>query len=175
MHQPVDNNSINTHDLSAYFNACHVQLTQYLYYMVHSREVAEELAQETYVRFLRQAEEPRPILDLNAYLFTIASNLARDHLRVIKRENEREYVTLDDDMPDHNLDPEAQVVRQCLENQLQRAISDLPAKTREIFLLYRADELSYKQIASRLDISERTVEHHLHQALLHCRKLLTKA
>lgn len=174
MPQPFDN-SINTYDLSAFFNARHAQLTRYLYYMVHSQEVAEELAQETYVRFLRQAEEPRTIQDLNAFLFTIASNLARDHLREVKRENDREYVVLDDDMPDHKPNPEAVIARQCLENQLQRAISDLPHKTREIFLLYRADELSYKQIASRLDISERTVEHHLHQALLHCRKLLTKA
>lgn len=79
MYHQHDNNSLKTHDLSAFFNARHAQLTQYLFYMVHSQEVAEELAQETYARFLRQADEPRNILDLNAFLFTIASNLARDH------------------------------------------------------------------------------------------------
>lgn len=160
-------------DLTAFFNERHEQLTNYLYYMVHSRENAEELAQETYFRFLKQTPQAA-ILDLNAFLFTIASNLARDHLRAAKRDREREFVALDDNMPDHKPDPEAVIAKRCVEQQLPRAIASLPNKTREIFLLYRADELSYKQIALRLNISERNVEHHLHQALMQCRNFLTK-
>jgi RNA polymerase sigma-70 factor (ECF subfamily) len=59
-----------------------------------------------------------------------------------------------------------------LEKQLQQAINSLPKKTKEVFLLYRADELTYKQIAVQLAISERTVEYHLRQALIHCRRCL---
>lgn len=166
-------NAVSSQELADFFNASHPQLQKYLYWQVRSQDVAEELAQETYLRFLRQ--EPRQILDLNAFMFTIAANLARDHLRGVRREQSREYVPLDTDIADSNPNTEDIIARQCLGEQLQQAIANLPDRTREIFLLYRADELSYKQIAARLHISERTVEYHLRQALLLCRSFLTKS
>lgn len=162
-------------DLTDFYHARHPQLQNYLFWRVRSKDIAEELAQETYLRFLKQAT-PQPILDLNAFLFTIAANLARDHLRGIKRQQLCEFIPLlDTEIADAQANPEDIVANYCLENQLQQAIANLPDKTREIFLLYRVDELSYKQIAIRLDISERTVEYHLRQALLLCRNFLTNA
>lgn len=166
---------ISSGELADFFNVRHSQLKQYLYWMVHSHDVAEELAQETYLRFLKQSSPHLPILDLNAFLFTIAGNLARDHVRSLKRQQNREYLPLDDDLPDQKPNTEELIARQCLEEQLQRAIASLPEKTREIFLLYRADDLSYRQIAARLNISERTVEYHLRQAMLLCRNFLTNS
>lgn len=163
---------VSGQDLTEFYRDRHPQLQNYLYWQVRSQEIAEELAQETYLRFLKQAT-PQPILDLNAFLFTIAANLARDHLRSNKRQQQREFIPLDTEIADVNLGPEDIVAHYCLESQLQQAIANLPEKTREIFLLYRVDELSYKQIAARLDISERTVEYHLRQALLLCRNFLT--
>lgn len=156
-------------DLTDFFNTRHLQLQKYLFWQVRSQEIAEELAQETYLRFLRQSDS-RQVIDLNAFLFSIAANLARDYLRSLKR---REFVSLDTDIVDTAPTTEDIIARQCLEAQLHQAIASLPEKTREIFLLYRADELSYKQIAAQLDISERTVEYHLRQAMLHCRRCLT--
>lgn len=123
------------------------------------------------MRFLRQSE-PQQVFNLNAFLFTIAANLARDHLRNVKRGQSRGLVSLDNEIADSKPHTEDIIAKQCLEAQLQQAIACLPEKTREIFLLYRADELSYKQIAAQLDISERTVEYHLRQAMLHCRHCL---
>lgn len=167
-------NPVSGQDLTDFYHARHPQLQNYLFWHVRSQEIAEELAQETYLRFLKQAT-PQPILDLNAFLFTIAANLARDYLRGMKRQPQREFIPLDTEIADAQPSPEDIVANYCLENQLQQAIAHLPEKTREIFLLYRVDELSYKQIAARLDISERTVEYHLRQAMLLCRNFLTNA
>jgi RNA polymerase sigma-70 factor (ECF subfamily) len=164
------NNVVTCHDLADFFNARHPQLQNYLSWQVRSQEVAEELAQETYLRFLK-ISGPQHILNLNAFLFTIAANLARDHLRGVKRE----HVPLDTEIADSKPNTEDIIARQCLENQLEQAIASLPKKTREVFLLYHADELSYKQIAARLNISTRTVEYHLRQALLLCRNFLTNS
>jgi RNA polymerase sigma factor (sigma-70 family) len=161
-------------DLTEFFNDKHPQLQNYLFWKVRSHEVAEELAQETYVRFLRQVKS-QSILDLNAFLFTVAKNLAFDYLRTVKRQQKFEYIPIDGDMPDHKADTEALVDQQQLALRLEQTIADLPDKTREIFLLYRADELSYKNIAHRLDISERTVEYHLRRAVLHCRNALKES
>lgn len=161
-------------DLTDFFNARNAQLQKYLYWQVKSKEIAEDLAQETYVRFLRQTQGNR-IIDLNAFLFTIATNLVRDYQRGLKRQQTREVVALDEEIPDVKPTTEEIVAADCLGAQLEHAIKTLPDKTREIFLLYRADELKYKDIAQKLDISERSVEYHIRQAMLHCRRCLTSA
>lgn len=168
-----NNNAVACQELTDFYYARHAQLQKYLFWHVRSVEVAEELAQETYLRFLKQSE-PKQILDLNAFLFTIAANLARDHLRSVKRGQAREFVSLDVQLPDTKPNTEEIIASQCLENQLQQAILNLPEKTQEVFLLYHADDYSYKQIAAHLNISTRTVEYHLRQALILCRSFLTK-
>ncbi|GGZ32731.1 DNA-directed RNA polymerase sigma-70 factor [Asticcacaulis endophyticus] len=55
---------------------------------------------------------------------------------------------------------------------LQQAIRDLPDRSRQVFLLYRGQGLSMKEVAAQLQISPRTVENHLAFALSHCRKRL---
>jgi RNA polymerase sigma factor (sigma-70 family) len=168
---------LNSSTLLAEFVADHqTELQKYLYWQVRSHEIAEELVQETYVRFLKQAGTGKSqILDLRAFLFTIATNLARDHLRSLKRKEAYEFQEIDHTIPDNKPDTENIIANECLAKQLQQAIASLPEPTREIFLLYRADELSYKQIAARMEISERTVEYHLRQALLACRNKLTRS
>jgi RNA polymerase sigma-70 factor (ECF subfamily) len=158
-------------DLAEFFNTRHVQLQKYLFWHVRSYDIAEELAQETYLRFLKHSGELK-ILDLNAFLFTIAANLARDHLRSVKRKQKYSFIALETELIDSKPNSEEIITKQCLEKQLQQAINSLPKKTKEVFLLYRADELTYKQIAVQLAISERTVEYHLRQALIHCRRCL---
>jgi RNA polymerase sigma-70 factor (ECF subfamily) len=61
------NNVVTFRELADFFNARHQQLQNYLFWQVRSQEVAEELAQETYLRFLKQSG-PQHILNLNAFL-----------------------------------------------------------------------------------------------------------
>ena len=166
-------NNVAYKKLTDFYKTRHQQLQKYLFRQVRSQDVADELTQETYVRFLKQSEN-NEILDLNAFLFTIAANLVRDYYRNIKREQQREFVPLDPEFPDSKLGTEDILVKQALEVELQQAIASLPEKTKEIFLLYRVDGLSYKQISERLNISERTVEYHLRQAIILLRNYLTR-
>ena len=54
----------------------------------------------------------------------------------------------------------------------ERALATLPPRTRQVFLLHRVDELSYKQIAEQLGIGVRTVEWHVAEALVRIRRVL---
>lgn len=58
---------------------------------------------------------------------------------------------------------------------LEEAIEALPPRAREVFLLYRAGGTSYRDIAALLGISPRTVEYHIRQALIRCRRYVQAA
>jgi RNA polymerase sigma-70 factor (ECF subfamily) len=55
----------------------------------------------------------------------------------------------------------------------QKALAGLPPRCREVFILHRLENLTYRQIAKQLDISPRTVEHHVANAVFHLRKALS--
>ena len=61
---------------------------------------------------------------------------------------------------------------QQLEGLVEKAISELSDKQREVFLLHRMDGKSYKEIAEMLEISVKSVEKRMHRALLALRKFL---
>jgi RNA polymerase sigma-70 factor (ECF subfamily) len=58
------------------------------------------------------------------------------------------------------------------EQLMQDAILALPEATRQIFLLYHVDELSYREIGERLSITPRSVEYQLRRALIECRAFI---
>lgn len=166
--------SITYQELIDFFNGRHEQLQKFLLWQVKCRETAAELAQETYVRFLRHSDK-QSVANLNAFLFTIAANLARDHLRSARHGRAMQSEPLDDELPDPTPSVEDVVESQCLEERLERAIHSLPERTREVFLLYRLDGLSYREIGELLGLSTRTVEYHLRQAMVLCRRHLTNS
>ena len=58
---------------------------------------------------------------------------------------------------------------------LAEAVRELPEKCRIVFLLYRGQGLTMREIAARLQISEKTVEKHIARAMVHCRARLQAA
>ncbi len=115
------------------------------------------------------------IADPGAFLFTIAANLARDHFRRQARQRSREHVPLDHALPDPKPPPGSDREGEQEARILEEAIEALPPRAREVFLLYRAGGTSYRDIAALLGISPRTVEYHIRQALIRCRRYVQAA
>src|SRR3954464_11302295 len=67
----------------------------FIFYMVNQRELAEELAQETFVRAYRNLNALRDEVKLSTWLFGIARNVARESIR--RQQRERSLVELDDE------------------------------------------------------------------------------
>ncbi len=133
------------------------------------RNIAEEpqdLVHDAFVRLLTAAtarpEPERPA----AYLQRIARNLLVDGAR--RAAVRCETVPLQPDSavmayaPEQTLAIEVEDVRK----QYRAAVDALPPRTREVFLLHRVEELTYRQIAERLGIGIRTVEWHIAEALV---------
>lgn len=128
---------------------------------------AVDLAQEAFLRFVRIV--PRTVIDTpEAYLQRIASNLLRDRAARASTRLERLQVPLDEgrEKPtdiDQHRELEA---RQMLEHY-EKVLLRLKPKTLEIFLLHRAEHLTYKQIGERLGMSEGGVKRHMIKAIAH--------
>lgn len=123
----------------------------------------DDLVQECYLRIC-QAFAEKPIRCGRAYLFAISRNLALSRLRA-----QREQVALEgpslDTVRDEHADIPSHVTRDQDMALLHEALSSLPAKARELFILRRLHGVSQKDLAQRFGISEKTVEAHLLTAM----------
>lgn len=133
-------------------------------------DLAEDIAQETFVRFWTARERWRGEGPLEPLLLRIARNAALD-----ERKRKR-FVRPLGDAPDPpapiHQQPDASTELGELERAIQRAIAALPPKRREIFLLARASELTYAQIAEALGVSTQTVANQMSRALRDLRAAL---
>ena len=129
-------------------------------------DAAPDLVQEVFVR-AASSEQAGRLINPAAFVRRIARNLLIDRARKIGRDNvvifpleeQRDVVA----QPEQCLNLEASDLLRLYEN----AVDTLPEKTRRVFLMHRVDEMSYRQIHERLEISVATVEYHMVKALAH--------
>lgn len=155
-------------DLRSLFIAHERELARFFKGKVDGPSDAEDLIQETFLR-LAKLPDGTAVREPRHFLFTVAANLARDHLRRMMSRHVKNTEELGVDLPDDTQSPDELLGSKQEESLAQRAIENLPEKTRAIFLLYHVEGWGYRQIAQRLNISPRTVEYHLRQGLAFCR------
>lgn len=144
-------------------------LIRYFSRHLNSAQDAEDLAQEALERLLRMPSLSG-VLNVEAFLLQIASNLLRDCFRRDKSHHLSQHVSIDElgkDWPSEV--PHGECVYEA-GRRLQRflaALDELPPRSREVFLLQRYEGLTYSAIARRLEISVSAVEKNMMRALLH--------
>lgn len=145
-------------------------VVHFLYRMVQNQPVAEELAQEVFLRVFRSRSTYEPSAKFTTWLFRIATHLALNALRDHK--NERQQQHLDDvteDQParqisDKKPSVEQAMVYQSKMNEIRTAIAKLPEKQRAAVLMHKYEEMEYAQIAKALNCSESAVKSLLFRA-----------
>jgi RNA polymerase sigma-70 factor (ECF subfamily) len=145
-------------------------VTHFLYRMVQNSAVAEELAQEVFLRVYRSRATYEPTAKFTTWLFRIATHLALNALRDNK--NERLQDRLDDDSPDmparqvsdSRPSVEQNMVYQAKLGEVRAAIGALPEKQRAAVLMHKYEEMEYSQIAKVLNCSESAIKSLLFRA-----------
>ena len=134
---------------------------------------AEELVQSVFVTVWETRQTIDPTKSFSAYLFSIARNRFYDMLR--KRIVENCYVDyiLNQDHPVTD-DIEKQVEDKEINEIIQKLLQRVPERRQEIFRMSRDENLSYKQIATKMQISENTVDTQIRNVLNFLRKELPK-
>lgn len=132
------------------------------YKRVQSREVSEEIVQDIFTTLWINRTSVN-IRSLAAYLATAVKYKVINH---IARELSRQQVSTDTlvDLQEENSQEEAQLLEE-LHEALRREVEKLPAKRQMIFKLHRNQNMSVKQVANLMGISEKTVENQYGKAM----------
>ncbi len=145
-------------------------VVHFLFRMVQNRAVAEELAQEVFLRVYRSRGTYEPTAKFTTWLFRIATHLALNALRDGKHDRSQER--LDDDsgelpvrqVSDGRPNVEQSMVYEARLEEIRRAIAALPEKQRAAVLMHKYEEMEYSQIAKVLNCSESAVKSLLFRA-----------
>jgi RNA polymerase sigma-70 factor (ECF subfamily) len=135
--------------LTALFATYHEPLVRFLTRRLGDRDWAEELAQETFVRAMRQ----ETIASERSWLFAVAANLVRDETRRDARRRQRLELLREQSQADAVVQPEPTSMERAGDQAIARAAVAMLAERDRDALLMREEGLSYEEIASALDLS----------------------
>ena len=146
-------------------------IRRYLAGLLRSEADAEDLAQDTLVRFLDGLDAFRGDCSVKTYLFRIAHNLALNHLASapVTREVAREELP---EAPDGLRPPVDAAMWSEAGESLRRALGDLPPQQRAVVILRTWQDLSFREIGEVLSVAEGTAKAHYFFGLRNLRKRL---
>jgi RNA polymerase sigma-70 factor (ECF subfamily) len=138
-------------------------MVSFMYRMTHNSGVAEELAQEVFLRVYRSRANYAANAKFSTWLYRIATNLAVNHARDTRHERPEVTVNIDEsdeetglavDVPDTSLNAEQDILRRERLLAIKRQVQSLPERQRMAVLMHKYQNMDYKQIADVLHLSE---------------------
>lgn len=132
--------------------------------ILKDKALAEDLAQDTFFKFWEKRHSIDVQTSLKAYLRRMAVNEALYYLRKNKK-FQKDTEVEPGDLGGATSTVEDTLLHQELEDKIGAAINTLPPRCQEVFRMSRFEDLSYKEIAAKLDISIKTVENQMGKAL----------
>ena len=140
--------------------------------MLNNEDDANDLAQETFVRVFRAKESYKPELRFSTWLFTIAANLGRNHIRwrtrhpnvSLNAESEQTEHTLGDTLVSDGPTPKEQTLATERAAAVRAAVHELPEEMREAIVLCEWEERSVIDAAAIIGATPKAVESRLYRA-----------
>lgn len=151
--------------------------------MVRDRQLAEDLAQDTFIKALNAIASYRPEFKFSSWIFKIANNAAIDQLRrrevdTLSIDGAPNATSADDieatalQVGDKGETPLAELEARELGTHIERAISRLRPEYRSCIMLRHVEGLAYEEIAQLLDLPLGTVKTYIHRARHELRDML---
>jgi RNA polymerase sigma-70 factor (ECF subfamily) len=150
----------------------------YAFDYVRNWEVARELAQESFISLWETKENLKQDSNVIGFLFTVTRNKALNHLKHLTAENKYlVYKTNRLNQMQLNItalsdESTEKLISEELKNRVRKTIDTLPEKCKQVYIMSRNMGLSHKEISHRLEISVKTVENHITEALHRLRNSL---
>lgn len=157
---------ISNKEFERIFTAWYEPIRNFLYYKTGDMEVAEDLAQDVFLKVWEKKEGIR-IQTIKPFLYTLANNLFLNrqvHQKVLLR------FAVDYRPRNFHEGPDFDMEVKEFDRKLQDAINGLDDKKRTVFLMNRIEKMTYNQIAESLGISVKAVEKRMEKALTHLKQ-----
>ena len=178
IHKIVKRDTAAFETLFARHNA---SVRQHILGIVRAESAAEDLVQEVFLRVWTRAEQWNGQGEFKGWLFRIATNLALNHLRTVRRQRQEPLETPTDEFedederppdPDWLIDtsphgPEMMMERAEQSQLLWQLVNELPQEKREVLHLIYQKEMALREAAIELGIPEGTVKSRLHYSIRH--------
>jgi RNA polymerase sigma-70 factor (ECF subfamily) len=135
----------------------------FMYRMAHNTAVAEDLAQEVFLRIYRSRGSYEPSAKFSTWLYRIATNLAVNYARDTRHERRENTMPLDEadeetgqtpDLADKTPNVEEQILRQERLRAIRQKVEALPERQRMAVIMHKYQQMDYRQIAQVLKLSE---------------------
>jgi RNA polymerase sigma-70 factor (family 1) len=136
-------------------------IRNFIYYKCGSLEQAEDIVQEAYIKLWENCKNI-VMEKARSFLYTVAQRLFINQIR--HQKVELNFIK-GNSSTQTSEDPSYILIEKEFKKELEKAISELPEKQREVFLMHRIDKMSYEEIATALEISVKAVEKRMHLAL----------
>ncbi|MDP2652493.1 MAG: sigma-70 family RNA polymerase sigma factor [Candidatus Omnitrophota bacterium] len=160
----------------------YARVLNFIYRFVGSKEIAEDLTQEVFLRVYKTAPSYKPQAKFQTWLYTIAKNLSLNELR----RNRHRTFSMDEEIAgsdgelrrqfeDHSIPrPDAALVKEDAAKAVKEAINALPENQRLAVILRRYEDFSYEEIARTMNCSVKAVKSLLNRAKENLRNALGK-
>lgn len=143
---------ISEREFESIFNSYFNELRKYLYYKCSDADLATDIAQDVFTK-IWEKKDNFTNENIRALLYKMASDNLNSHFRRTKLKQEQ---TVEFDI--ENVTPQEEMELAELKEKYENALSALPEKQRVVFLMNRIDQLTYKEIAERLEVSVKAIE-----------------
>ncbi len=149
---------------SVLYDSLWENLFGYVVRVLQDKEDSMDVVQDTFITVWQQRDTMEKVTSIKAYIFSIARYKALRYIRMNIRK--RDYLaSLLHFLHEYEESPERLLITEELQTIIDIEVSNLPPKMREVFLLSREQQLSYKEIAAKLNISDKTVKKQIGNAL----------
>jgi RNA polymerase sigma-70 factor (family 1) len=149
-------------ELFVQFYSC---LTDFAMGMLRSKELAEEVVSDVFIKIWERRKRLEEIENLKVYLYVATRNTSLNYLEKQKKSLTYNLDEFSTEIGCLYINPEQMMVTTEIMDRIYQAIEELPNKCKIIFKLIKEDQLRYKEVAEILHISVKTVENQLAIAL----------
>ena len=143
----------------------HKSLTQFAFSFVKSREMAKEIVSDVFINIWKGRKHLEEIENLKTYLFISTKNIS---LKYLLKQHKQVAIAIDSlniELESKEIHPEEMMITADMVNKISNAVNQLPPRCKLVYKFIREDGLKYKEVASILTISVKTIDNQLAIAL----------
>lgn len=156
------------------FSDYYEQLYHYIFRFIKSKQVAEELVMDVFLKIWLGRELIPQIEKFDAFLFRVAHNKSIDFLRSVARDPKFQDLLWENIQLANNTPADSSILVQEYETKLREAVSLLSPQRKKVFQLSREQDMTHDQIAAQLNLSKHTINNHIIEAQRFIRAYLSK-